>query len=131
MMKKSLMFLIPSLLFLSGCGFIQHPRLTDDYWEDVVEKTSPQLNLVVWPIHGVVLFVCAIIDQTIYSFEIFYPALRDAYQYLILRGNGNNIMFEHTIAVPKTVATPLVFVGSYLARWFVPIGHDEQPFKME
>lgn len=109
------------------CGFLSNPRVSKEYLEHAVADDEATC-LVTWPIHVVGLPAAALIDQTIRTFEIVPDAGRDAADFFFLRGDGNNIILERTIAVPKAIVSPLVFVGSYIARWFYPFGEDDRPF---
>lgn len=122
--------LLTLIFSASNCGFVRNARVTKEYI-DVATPDSEGECLVTWPIHVVLIPIMAIIDQTIHTFEIIPEAFVDAKDYLFLRGNGNNIMLESTIAVPKTVATPIIFVVSYIGRWFFPFDSDDRPFEME
>ncbi|MCB1172735.1 MAG: hypothetical protein KDK39_04180 [Leptospiraceae bacterium] len=117
------------LLFLvTQCGFIRSARVSGDYVEAMAPESAEEC-LVTWPFHAVMLPITAIIDQVIHTFEIIPEAGRDAKDYFFLRGNGNNIMLERAVFIPKTVATPLIFVLSYITRWLVPIDEDTTPFQ--
>jgi hypothetical protein len=133
-MKKGVALFVTSMLTLGpvllegGCGFIAEPRVCEEYFDHMAPE-SEEACLVTWPFHLVLLAGCATVDQTVRTFECAGPAGRDACDYLCLRGNGNNIMFEHTIGLPKTLATPVVFVGSYVARWLFPLEAEDRPFE--
>ncbi len=127
-MKYLTILIIAAAALLPGCGFMRNARLCEGYVEEVVPD-DPALNLVIWPFHVVGLTVCAVIDQTINTFEIFPSCATDACDYLLLRGNGNNIIFEHSIIVPKTAVTPVMFLLSYVIRWLFPVPLDERPFE--
>lgn len=121
------LFLI--VFFSWNCGYIHNPRVSKVYWENAVPDSPTSINCItLWPIHLVVLILCGVVDQTIHSVEIVYPAGVDSVDYFLLRGNGNNIMLERTIAVPKAASTPIIFVSSYIVRWFVPVSHSSRPF---
>lgn len=111
-------------LSCTGCGFLDRPRLCEGYMDNCWPDDD-RVTLVTWPFHLAMLTACAAGDQTIRTFESLPPAAGDAYDYFRIRARGNNVMFERTVAVPKMAATPAVFCGSYLCRWFVP---DAPPF---
>ena len=124
----------PLFLLLAGCGFLDKSRLTDAYF-DVIPSLWPDndaVELVTWPVlfagHGTVLLGCATIDQGFRTFESVVPAGRDAYDYLIMPGNRNNVMLHQTIVVPKALATPVIFTGSYFVRWLLPFDEEERLF---
>ena len=129
-MKVALIIVLAGAAALCGCGFIRNARLCEQYIGHMVPE-EPQINIVIWPFHLVMLTCCAAIDQFITTFEIFKPAAVDGYDYLIMRGNGNNILFERSVMIPKTLATPVIFTGSYVMRWLFPIEHDARPFQMK
>jgi hypothetical protein len=115
------------LAFFCQCGFLSNPRVSKEYLEHAVADDEATC-LVTWPIHIVGLPAAALVDQTIRTFEILPDAGRDAADFFLLRGDGNNIILERTVAAPKAIVSPLVFVGSYVARWFYPFGEDDRPF---
>ena len=133
-MLKHIVYYAFTALFLFGtltdCGFLQKRRLTEPYFTHVVAPNTGSC-VVLWPVHLVALLGAAVIDQSIHTFEAVPPAARDAVDFFFLEGNGNNIMLELTVAVPKTLATPLIFIGSYLARWFVPFSDTARPFHIQ
>ncbi|MFC1706623.1 hypothetical protein ACFL59_07360 [Planctomycetota bacterium] len=127
---RLLLAVVPALLACSGCGFLADARVTDEY----VERALPddeRVLLATWPFHLVMITGCATIDQTIRTGRCVAPAAIDAYDFFKLRGHGNNLMFERTVAIPKILVTPLVFVGDYVARWFYPFEDDERPFEFQ
>jgi hypothetical protein len=130
-MKRLAVIIIAASLLLSGCGFLRNARVCEQYTDHMIPHENPQFMLLTWPFHIVMLTGCAIIDQVITTFEIIPSCSIDSWDYLILRGNGNNILFERTILIPKTLATPVVFVGSYFVRWLLPVELDERPFRMD
>ena len=126
--KISLLIFFCSIL--SQCGYWHNPRFTKAYAENAIPD-SLTVNLVIWPIHLGAFAVCGVIDQSIHSIEIIPDAGIDAADYFFLRVNGRNIMLERTIAVPKTLATPLIFVLSYTTRWIYPMSSDTRPFEQK
>ncbi len=116
-----------SVALACQCGFLSNPRVSKEYLEHAISDNEA-VCLVTWPIHVVGLPVAALVDQTIRTFEIVPDAGRDAVDFFLIRGDGNNIILERTIAAPKAVVSPVVFVGSYIARWFFPFGEDDRPF---
>jgi len=135
-MKKKktecIIFALLALVFLSsGCGYLEDARVCKKYVKKVIEPCGEVGNLLLWPIHLVGLAGCAVIDQGARTFEIIPTAGRDSWDYFLMEGRGNNVMFERSVAIPKTVATPLIFVGSYLTRWLFPADNEDRPFKMD
>jgi hypothetical protein len=130
-MKRLAVIIIAVSLLLSGCGFLRNARVCEQYLDHMIPREEPQLMLITWPFHLVMLAGCAVIDQAITTFEIIPSCGVDSWDYLILHGNGNNILFERSILIPKTLATPVIFIGSYIVRWFVPVELDERPFQMD
>lgn len=120
-----------SVSYLPACGFIQRDGLSEAYVDNVVEDIDDATCVVTWPVHLLVLTFTAILDQTLHTFLIFPPTFRDSMDYFLLEGNGNNILLERAVFIPKAVATPLIFVLSYVTRWFVPIEDDTRPFHFE
>ena len=127
MFRVEILSLILSVFLFYNCGYLHNPRVSRVYWDNAVPD-SATVNLVLWPIHLAALLLCGVVDQSIRSIEIVYPSGEDAVDYFYLRGNGNNIMLEKTIAIPKTAATPVIFVLAYVVRWFIPISHSTHPF---
>lgn len=119
---------IAFIICTTSCGFLREARVTKSYHENI-GPDSVEECLITWPFHAILYPVTAIIDQVIHTFEIIPEAWTDAADYLYLRGNGNNIMLERTIAVPKTLATPVVYILSYISRWFFPIDEHARPFE--
>jgi len=118
-------------LSLAGCGSLRGrdtlaKKYVDHCWPD-----DERVCLTTWPFHVVAISSCFVVDQTLWTFHCVPPAARDAGDYFLMRGSGNNIMLEHTIAVPKALATPAIFVGSFLVRWIAPIGETERVFKQD
>lgn len=118
------------IVALSGCGFLNEPRACEAYGKTFLPDEEAAI-LVTWPIHLVMLCGCAAIDQGARTVESLIPAGRDAYDYLVLPVNDDNVMFARTVAVPKAVTTPVIFVGSYAVRWLIPLDEDSQPFEVE
>jgi hypothetical protein len=116
---------------LCGCGFIDHPYLSEGYVKNVITPSNCETNFAIWPAHVVVLTATASVDQGARTAESFVPAAKDAYGYLILRGNGNNVMLERMVAIPKTLATPIVFVISYVVRWLTPVSDEDLMFEIK
>ena len=118
------------LLGTAGCGSIASHRnmLSYHYFDNVASEMDEATCLVTWPFHLVVLTGLYVVDQTIYTVVCIEPAGRDSIDYLKIKGNGNNVMLEHTIAAPKIVATPVIFVGSWLTRWVFPFEKSDRPF---
>lgn len=117
-----------TLLWLFGCGFVDQTRACECY----IDHMWPENNAVLlgtWPFHVIMLGGCVVVDQGARTAESVVPAGRDAYDYLTLPVNDDNIMLHRTVVVPKTLATPLIFVGSYAARWLAPIEEDDHPFQ--
>ena len=127
-MRRIAVLLTLFLPLLVGCGFLADARVCEAYGENVWPDDEVAI-LMTWPFHGAMMLGCAAIDQGIRTFECLPPAARDAYDYFVLPGTGNNIMFDRTIAVPKTLATPVIFVGSYGARWLLPLDEEDRPFE--
>lgn len=128
-MKKIACLLL--LLILPGCGFLDKPRLCEDYFDWAVRDSDKVILLTTWPIHAVVLAGCATVDQGCRTVESVPPAAVDAWDYLVMPVSDDNVMLRQTILVPKLLATPLIFVGSYAVRWLIPIPDDERPFEFE
>ncbi len=130
-MRRLAVIVIVASLLLSGCGFIRNARVCEQYIDHMIPAEDSQAMLVTWPFHLVMLTGCALIDQAITTFEIIPSCGVDSWDYLLLHGSGNNILFEHAILIPKTIATPVIFVGSYLVRWLFPVELDQRPFQMD
>ncbi len=111
----------------SRCGFLADPYISEAYVEAFFPESVTEC-LVTWPLHAVALPVVATADQGIRTVEAVVPAGRDAVDYVYLDFTEHNVMLSRTVAIPKLVATPLIFVGSYVARWFYPFERDERPF---
>lgn len=119
--------LILALAAVTGCGFLREARVCEEYCDTFVPNDEAAL-LVTWPIHLGMLAGCAAVDQSITTFECIGPAGRDSYEYLTMKHNKNNIMLDRTIAVPRALATPLIFTGSYTVRWMFPVSDSRKPF---
>lgn len=109
------------------CGFVAQPRLSEAYIEEFTPEDATEC-LVTWPIHAVALPITATIDQGARTVESTVPAGRDAIDFFLLDISDDNIMLSRTIAIPKLLATPAIFLGSYIARWFIPIDEEDRPF---
>jgi hypothetical protein len=109
------------------CGFLSQARISEAYIEEFAPDDAAEC-LVTWPIHAIALPITAMLDQGIHTFEAIPPAGRDAGDFFLMEFSQNNVMLARTVAVPKLLATPAIFIGSYLVRWFVPIGPDDRPF---
>jgi len=118
------------ILGTAGCGSVAtYERMFSfQYIKSVGMGLDEATCLVTWPFHLVVLTGLYVIDQTVYTVVCIEPAGRDSIDYLKIKGNGNNVMLEHTIAAPKIVATPVIFVGSWLTRWVFPFEKSDRPF---
>ncbi len=119
--------LILILLLFPSCGYLHNPRVSNAYIDNMI-PSSAAANLVLWPVHLTALLACGIVDQTMRTFESVPPSGKDGVDFFLIRGSGNNVMLERTIAVPKIIATPIVMLGSYLVRWLFPLGEDTRPF---
>ncbi len=128
--------LITLILFLlignSGCGFLDEARVCEGYIENVAEPLwpdEPAVALVTWPIliplHAGGLAVSATVDQTCRTFESAVPASIETKNYFLLPVPEDNVLLHRSLILPKFVATPLIWVGSYLVRWFLPIGSED------
>ncbi len=114
-------------LSLSHCGFFAQPRVSEAYLENFAPEDEVEC-LVTWPIHAVALPLTATIDQGARTVEATVPAGRDAWDFVLLEFSDDNLMLSRTLAVPKLLITPGIFVGSYLTRWFYPLDDDDRPF---
>ena len=128
-MMKRVCFLLATLLaaHTAHCGFLSEARISSAYLDEFAPQDETEC-LITWPMHAVVLPVTATLDQGIHTFEAAPPAGRDAIDFFFLEIGENNIMLSRTIAVPKLIATPAIFLGSYIVRWFIPIDHTDRPF---
>ena len=124
---RSLLICIVLALSLSHCGFFAQPRVSEAYLENFAPEDEVEC-LVTWPIHAIALPVTATIDQGARTVEATVPAGRDAWDFVLLQFSDDNIMLSRTLAVPKLLITPGIFVGSYLTRWFYPLDDDDRPF---
>lgn len=109
------------------CGFLSQARVSEAYIDEFGPNDATEC-LVTWPIHAIALPITATIDQTVRTIESTVPAGRDAVDLFLLDFSDNNVMLSRTVALPKLIITPVVFVGSYLARWFVPIEESSRLF---
>lgn len=122
--------LLPALLLAAlsaHCGFLAQPRVSEAYIEAFAPEDATEC-LVTWPIHAVALPITATIDQGARTVEAALPAGRDALDFFWLDISDDNLMLSRTIAVPKLLVTPGIFLGSYIARWFYPLDAEDQPF---
>lgn len=126
-MRLRMFALITVAALGTRCGFLADPYISEAYVEAFFPESVTEC-LVTWPLHAVVLPVTATADQGIRTVETVVPAGRDAVDYVQLDFTKDNVMLSRTVAVPKLIATPLIFVGSYVARWFFPFEKGDRPF---
>ncbi|MEQ9367257.1 MAG: hypothetical protein RIF32_23700 [Leptospirales bacterium] len=119
---------VAAAFFSFSCGFFAQPRVSEAYLDEFMPESATEC-LVTWPIHAIALPITATIDQGARTFEATLPAGRDALDFFWLEISDDNVMLSRTIAVPKLLVTPGIFVGSYIARWFYPLDDDDRPFR--
>ena len=120
--------LLTAVLLCSGCGFLAEPRLSGAYAE-AIGPADDELIFATWPLHAVMLAGCASVDQSVRTVECVPGAAIDAYNYLSMRGDGNNAIFDRTVFIPWIVSSPVAFAGSYVCRWLAPIENDDRLFE--
>lgn len=119
--KQSLILLLSCMFALSGCAVMKKDNRVllnglDESLTDSFVTSSKTSKIVYAPLVAPVAIGAGVIDAVIITpARAIGPAINDTDQYLWDNPEGSDIR-KAMLFLPKTVATPIVFFGSWTVR---------------